>query len=78
MINWGNGIRVTNVGEAGFMCAGGAVYTSGGQTIDPPLAMGQQIAAEGYTCTSGADGISCINDDTDHGFRIAPDSNETF
>ncbi|SNS68704.1 DUF6636 domain-containing protein [Rhodococcoides kyotonense] len=78
MISWGNGIRVTNEGEASFMCAGGAVYTSGGEVIDPPLGIGQTIAADGYTCTSAADGISCGNDETGHGFRIAPDSNEVY
>ncbi|OLT35851.1 hypothetical protein BJF84_13270 [Rhodococcus sp. CUA-806] len=78
MINWGNGIRVTNNDAAQFMCAGGAVYTSGGDTIDPPLGVGQQIQADGYTCKSTPDGIACANDSTGHGFRIAPDSNETF
>ncbi|MET4047961.1 MULTISPECIES: DUF6636 domain-containing protein [unclassified Rhodococcus (in: high G+C Gram-positive bacteria)] len=78
MISWGNGIRVTNEGAAEFMCSGGAVYTSGGATIDPPLEVGQQIVGDGYTCISAADGISCNNDETGHGFRIAADSNETF
>ncbi|MDJ0393332.1 hypothetical protein QMK17_08300 [Rhodococcus sp. G-MC3] len=78
MISWGNGIRVTGEGVAEFMCSGGAVYTSGGEQIDPPLAVGAQIAADGYTCTSTPDGISCANDDTGHGFRIAPDSNEIY
>lgn len=78
MISWGNGIRVTNEGEASFMCSGGAVYTSGGETIDPPLALGQSINADGYSCLSASEGISCTNDETGHGFRIAPDSNEIF
>ncbi|MGA9870451.1 MAG: DUF6636 domain-containing protein, partial [Rhodococcus sp. (in: high G+C Gram-positive bacteria)] len=78
MISWGNGIRVTNSGPAEFMCSGGAVYTSGGETIDPALSIGQEIVAEGYTCLSAVDGITCTNDETGHGFRIAPDSNETF
>ncbi|WP_186629562.1 DUF6636 domain-containing protein [Rhodococcus sp. BP22] len=78
MISWGNGIRVTNEGAAEFMCSGGAVYTSGGETVDPPLEVGQQIVGDGYTCISAADGISCNNDETGHGFRIAADSNETF
>lgn len=78
MISWGNGIRVTNEGPAAFMCSGGAVYTSGGEQIDPPLEVGQQIVGDGYTCTSAVDGISCTNDDTGHGFRIAADSNETY
>lgn len=78
MISWGNGIRVTDEGAAEFMCSGGAVYTSGGETIDPPLEVGQQIVGDGYTCMSAADGISCNNDETGHGFRIAADSNETF
>lgn len=78
MISWGNGIRVTNDGPAGFMCSGGAVYTSGGETIDPPLAVGSTLAEDGFTCVSAADGISCTNDATGHGFRIAADSNDTF
>lgn len=78
MISWGNGIRVTNDGSAEFMCSGGAVYTSGGEGIDPPLAVGQQVAADGYTCSSEVDGIGCSNDVTGHGFRIAPDSNEIY
>ncbi|WP_338886656.1 DUF6636 domain-containing protein [Rhodococcus sovatensis] len=78
MISWGNGIRVTNAGEAEFMCSGGAVYTSGGESIDPPLAVGQSIEADGYSCLSASNGISCTNDETGHGFRIAPDSNEIY
>ncbi|KZE99581.1 MULTISPECIES: DUF6636 domain-containing protein [unclassified Rhodococcus (in: high G+C Gram-positive bacteria)] len=78
MINWGNGIRVTNQGPAAFMCSGGVVYTSGGETIDPPLAVGATIAENGFTCTSAENGISCVDDATGHGFRIAPDSNEIY
>lgn len=78
MINWGNGIRVTNDGPAAFMCSGGVVYTSGGATVDPPLTIGSEIAEGGFTCTSAADGISCKNDASGHGFRIAADSNEVF
>lgn len=78
MINWGNGIRVTNDGPAAFMCSGGVVYTSGGESMDPPLAVGATIAEGGYTCTSAENGISCANDATGHGFRIAPDSNEIY
>lgn len=78
MINWGNGIRVTNEGPAAFMCSGGVVYTSGGETIDPPLAVGATIAEAGFTCTSAENGISCVDDATGHGFRIAPDSNEVY
>lgn len=78
MINWGNGIRVTNEGPAAFMCSGGVVYTSGGETIDPPLPVGATIAENGFTCTSAENGISCVDDATGHGFRIAPDSNEVY
>lgn len=78
MINWGNGIRVTNDGPAAFMCSGGVVYTSGGESIDPPLAVGASISENGFTCTSAENGISCVDDATGHGFRIAPDSNEVY
>ncbi|MFY2790714.1 DUF6636 domain-containing protein [Rhodococcus sp. MALMAid1271] len=78
MVNWGNGIRVTNEGPAAFMCSGGVVYTSGGETIDPPLAVGATITGNGFTCSSAENGISCVDDATGHGFRIAPDSNEVY
>ncbi|QKT13145.1 DUF6636 domain-containing protein [Rhodococcus sp. W8901] len=77
IVSWGNGIRVENVGRGGFMCSGGRVYTSGAGA-DPVLAPGVELAQLGFTCTTTATSVTCTNDETGHGFTVAPDSNETF
>ncbi len=78
MVNWGSGIRVTDEGEGAFMCSGGEVYTSGGPDADPVLAAGQPLSKLGFTCTTTATDVSCVNDQTTHGFTVAADSNEVF
>lgn len=78
MVNWGNGIRVTNEGEGAFMCSGGAVYTSGGASPDAVLPAGQPLTKLGFTCTTAAATVSCVNEQTTHGFTVAADSNEVF
>jgi len=77
MVSWGNGIRVENTGRGAFMCSGGQVYTSGAGT-EPVLAPGTPLAELGYTCETTASSVTCTNDETGHGFTVAPDSNETF
>ncbi|MGC0365686.1 hypothetical protein ABH922_003670 [Rhodococcus sp. 27YEA15] len=78
MINWGNAIRVTDGDDVGFMCSGGELYTSGGPSADPVLAAGQPLSKLGFTCTTTATDVSCVNDQTARGFRVAADSNEVF
>ncbi|CAM3000084.1 DUF6636 domain-containing protein [Prescottella defluvii] len=77
VVSWGNGIRVENAGRGAFMCSGGRVYTSGTGT-DPVLAPGVELTQLGYTCATTATSVTCANDETGHGFTVAPDSNETF
>ncbi|NLU83228.1 DUF6636 domain-containing protein [Rhodococcus sp. HNM0569] len=78
MVDWGHGVRVENEGEGAFMCAGGAVYTSGGDDPDPVLPAGSELSKLGYTCKTSATDVTCSNDETGHGFRVASDSNDTF
>lgn len=78
MVNWGNGIRVQNEGEGAFMCSGGPVYMSGGAEVDPVLLAGTALAKLGFTCTTTETEVSCVNDQTTHGFTVAADSNEVF
>ncbi|MFF2107339.1 hypothetical protein CJ179_09600 [Rhodococcus sp. ACS1] len=78
MVDWGHGIRVENDGEASFMCAGGLVYTSGGDEPDAALPAGSKLTKLGYTCGTTATAVTCTNDETSHGFTVAPDSNKTF
>lgn len=78
MVNWGNGIRVQDEGEGAFMCSGGPVYMSGGPEADPVLPPGTPLSKLGFTCTTTATDVSCVNEQTTHGFTVAADSNEVF
>lgn len=78
VVNWGHGIRVENEGEGAFMCSGGVVYTSGEEGGDPVLPAGSQLSKLGYSCSTTPEEVTCVNDETSHGFTIAPDSNSTF
>lgn len=76
VVNWGNGIRVTNEGEGAFMCSGGPVYLPGDVTAALPA--GATLSKLGFSCTTTDTDVTCINDDTGHGFTVAAGSNETF
>ncbi|MFD4369884.1 DUF6636 domain-containing protein [Rhodococcus sp. NPDC058521] len=78
MVSWGNGIRVENEGEGAFMCSGGLVYTSGDEGGDPVLPPGKDLSKLGYTCKTTEEDVTCVNDETSHGFTVATNSNETF
>ncbi|SDI92058.1 hypothetical protein SAMN05444695_11337 [Rhodococcus triatomae] len=78
MIDWGSGVRVEDSGPGAFMCAGGLVYTSGDPEPDAVLPAGATLSKLGYTCSTTADAVTCVNDETAHGFTVAADSNETF
>ncbi len=77
VVNWGgNGIRVENEGEGAFMCSGGPVYLSGDETAALPA--GSTLSKLGFSCTTTEADVTCVNDDTGHGFTVAAGSNETF
>ena len=76
VVNWGNGIRVANEGEGAFMCSGGPVYLSDGDTAVLPA--GATLSKLGYSCTTTETDVTCVNDGTGHGFTVAAGSNETF
>ncbi|UYP18390.1 hypothetical protein OED52_17270 [Rhodococcus sp. Z13] len=77
MVNWGQGIRVRDTDTGEFMCSGGPVYLSP-DGVAPALPSGGELSRLGYTCSATEADVTCVNDITGHGFRVAPDSNETF
>ncbi|SUE15325.1 lipoprotein [Rhodococcus gordoniae] len=77
MVNWGLGIRVQDSGEGEFVCSGGPVYLSP-DGASPTLPPGSSLSQLGYTCAATAADVTCTNDATGHGFRVAAGSNETF
>lgn len=80
-ISWGGGMFVGPSGEVEFICAGGVTFYWGNKSRPGPedrLAAGQRVAALGYTCTAGEREVKCVHDESGHGFRMTPDSHETF
>lgn len=78
MVDWGRSIRVENSGQGAFMCAGGLVYTSGKEVPDAVLPAGSKLSELGYTCSTTATAVTCVNDETTHGFTVSANSNKTF
>lgn len=77
-ISWGRGLFVHATGKTGFICTGGAIYSNGFGRDDPVLPYGRSLTAHGFTCVSRQSGVTCTHHPTDHGFRIAAESNEQF
>jgi hypothetical protein len=62
--NWGSTIDLSAAAE--FVCATDAVASGAKQ-----LAYGQRLAKGHLACVSRPDGVTCLNRDSGHGFRVA-------
>jgi hypothetical protein len=73
-------MEVDQTGKAGFLCAGGLMYGPSGRNPDArdKLPAGKSITALGFTCAAADTGIRCTHDASNHGFAIAPTSNDQF
>jgi hypothetical protein len=65
-VDWGFGLAVGRHGFAHWVCAGDTVF--GGKKV---LAYRKSITRGQFTCTSRRDGMRCVNDRNDHGFKLA-------
>jgi hypothetical protein len=78
---WGEGMFVNAQQKADFLCSGGVMFYPSGRGPEPRdrLAVGQSVAALGYTCTARTiSAIRCTHDASNHGFEIQPNSNKRF
>ncbi|MWB97431.1 hypothetical protein [Agromyces seonyuensis] len=74
----GRGIEAT-AGQGVWPLMNSGVWTPN-EVVDTGLVLpyGSEISFEGVTCTSEEAGVTCIEDDSSHGFAIARDRNEIF
>jgi hypothetical protein len=71
--DWGHSVGVGTSGKGRFRCASDTV--AGAPTV---LKYGKSRTVGRYTCTSRLSGMTCINNRTGHGFRLARASYSLF
>ena len=72
-VDWGFGLIVGRRGFASWVCAGDTAF--GGKKV---LAYRKSISRGRFTCTSRRDGMRCLNERNDHGFKLARRSARWF
>ncbi|HEX4435932.1 MAG TPA: DUF6636 domain-containing protein [Solirubrobacteraceae bacterium] len=74
VVDFGQGLEIGSSGPAQFVCAGDTSREPGA----PKLAYGSATEAEGFTCSSRRDGLSCKRSSDGHGFFISIQSYRVF
>jgi len=64
-VDWGFGLTVGRRGFAHWVCAGDTVF--GGKHV---LAYRESIRRGRFTCTSHRNGMRCVNERNEHGFKL--------
>jgi hypothetical protein len=65
-VDWGFGLEVGRRGFAQWVCAGDTVL--GGEKV---LGYRKSITRGEFTCTSYRNGMRCVNEGNQHGFKLA-------
>jgi hypothetical protein len=65
-VDWGFGLEVGGRGFARWVCAGDTVF--GGKKV---LGYRKSISRGQFTCTSYRNGMRCVNEGNQHGFKLA-------
>jgi hypothetical protein len=65
-VDWGNGLAVERRGFAYWVCAGDTVLGAG-KVLDYRTSITRGL----FSCTSRRNGVRCVNERTEHGFKIA-------
>ena len=65
-VDWGFGLEVARRGFASWVCAGDTVF--GGKKV---LGYRESISRGQFTCTSYRNGMRCVNEGNQHGFKLA-------
>jgi hypothetical protein len=72
-VDWGNGLTVGRSGFARWVCAGDTVF--GGKKV---LGYGKSVRRGRFTCTSRRNGVRCVNQRNQHGFKLSRRSARWF
>jgi hypothetical protein len=65
-VDWGFGLTVSRQGFAEWVCAGDTVF--GGKQV---LGYRESITRGRFTCTTYRNGVHCVNERNQHGFKLA-------
>ncbi|MBS9532853.1 hypothetical protein KIH27_04535 [Mycobacterium sp. M1] len=71
---WGRSLQMSRDEPAHFQCISDTVFKDG----LPVLAYGTETTRYGFRCASATDGITCTDQGTGRGFRLARDSYAIF
>ena len=71
--DWANGLYI-DAGETGITCAGDTVIGEAGQTLE----YGNGLRSGTVMCDSESIGITCTDEKTGHGFKLASAAYELF
>ena len=65
-VDWGNGLAVGRRGFGHWVCAGDTVF--GGKRV---LGYRKSIRRGRFECTSRRNGVRCVNERNEHGFKLS-------
>lgn len=71
---WAKSVRLARGAPPRFTCISDSTVSDEAVVLD----YGRHLAAQGFDCLSGRDGIRCTDTTTGRGFRLAADSYEFF
>jgi hypothetical protein len=72
-LDWGQGVAVDRHGRADYVCAGDTALNQG-----RTLAYGDSISRGRFRCVSKQTKMKCVNERSDHGFKLSTQSAKLF
>ena len=65
-LDWGQGVAVDRHGKADYVCAGDTALND-----ERTLAYGESISRGRFRCVSKPSKMKCVNERSDHGFKLS-------
>ncbi len=72
-LDWGQGVSVGRHGKAGFVCAGDTAIND-----EQVLGYGESISRGRFRCISKETKLKCVNERSDHGFKLSKERVKLF
>ena len=72
-LDWGQGVTVARHGKAEFVCAGDTAIND-----ERVLGYGESISRGRFRCVSKETKMKCLNERSDHGFKLSKDRVKLF
>ena len=72
-VDWGQGVAVGRHGKASFVCAGDTALNE-----EQVLNYGESISRGRFRCVSKESKMKCVNERSDHGFKLSKERVKLF